>query len=84
MSHRELAEVRKKPVIVEAAQWWPGTTIPGVVETPYTDGAYEYPAKCETLEGWHGVSPGDFIITGIKGERYPCRPDIFDATYEPV
>lgn len=30
------------------------------------------------------VSPGDFIITGIKGEKYPCKPDIFEATYEPA
>ncbi|HXJ27030.1 MAG TPA: hypothetical protein VNH17_15070 [Streptosporangiaceae bacterium] len=38
----------------------------------------------ETLEGGHIVCPGDWIITGVKGERYPCKPDIFDATYEPV
>jgi hypothetical protein len=38
----------------------------------------------ETLEGNMSVSPGDWIITGVKGEKYPCKPDIFDATYEPV
>lgn len=38
----------------------------------------------DTLEGGHIVCPGDFIITGVKGERYPCKPDIFAATYEPV
>lgn len=38
----------------------------------------------ETLEGFHVVTPGDWIITGIKGEVYPCKPDIFAATYEPV
>lgn len=38
----------------------------------------------ETLEGGHIVCPGDWIITGVKGERYPCKPDIFDATYEPA
>lgn len=37
-----------------------------------------------TLEGPHVVSPGDWIITGVQGERYPCKPDIFAATYEPV
>lgn len=37
-----------------------------------------------TLEGGHEVTPGDWIITGIKGEVYPCKPDIFEATYEPV
>lgn len=36
----------------------------------------------ETLEGGHIVCPGDWIITGIKGERYPCKPDVFAATYE--
>jgi len=38
----------------------------------------------DTLEGGHNVCPGDWIITGIKGERYPCEPDIFEATYEPL
>jgi hypothetical protein len=38
----------------------------------------------DTLEGGHNVCPGDWIITGIKGERYPCKPDIFEATYEAV
>jgi hypothetical protein len=36
----------------------------------------------DTLEGGHIVCPGDWIITGVKGERYPCKPDIFVATYE--
>lgn len=38
----------------------------------------------DTLEGGHNVCPGDFIITGVKGERYPCKPDIFELTYEVV
>ncbi len=38
----------------------------------------------ETLEGAHIVSEGDWIITGVKGERYPCKPDVFKRTYEPV
>lgn len=38
----------------------------------------------DTLEGGHRVCPGDWIITGVKGERYPCKPDIFEATYEEV
>lgn len=37
-----------------------------------------------TLEGGHIVCPGDWIITGVKGERYPCKPDVFARTYEPV
>jgi hypothetical protein len=38
----------------------------------------------DTLEGGHIVCPGDWIITGVKGEHYPCKPDIFEATYEPA
>lgn len=46
----------------------------GLVELPFIT----------TLEGNHYISPGDFIITGVKGERYPCKPDIFAMTYEKV
>ena len=38
----------------------------------------------DTLEQGHRVCPGDWIITGVNGERYPCKPDIFEKTYEPV
>ena len=38
----------------------------------------------DTLEDGHNVCPGDWIITGVKGELYPCKPDIFEATYESV
>ena len=38
----------------------------------------------QTLEGPLNVSPGDWIITGVQGEHYPCKPDIFAATYEPA
>ena len=38
----------------------------------------------ETLEGVMHASPGDWIITGVNGEKYPCKPDIFVKTYEPV
>jgi hypothetical protein len=38
----------------------------------------------DTLEQGHRVCPGDWIITGVRGERYPCKPDIFEATYEEV
>jgi hypothetical protein len=37
----------------------------------------------DTLEGGHIVCPNDWIITGVQGEHYPCKPDIFEATYEP-
>lgn len=44
-----------------------------------SDGAY-----VQTLEGRMFVSPGDWIITGVKGEKYPCKPDVFAQTYEPA
>jgi hypothetical protein len=40
--------------------------------------------RIDTVEGGYRVCPGDWIVTGIKGERYPVKPDIFEATYEPV
>lgn len=40
--------------------------------------------KIETLEGTMTGSPGDWIITGVNGEQYPCKPDIFEKTYEPA
>lgn len=39
---------------------------------------------CGTLEGVHRIEWGDYIIQGVKGEIYPCKPDIFDMTYEPA
>ena len=83
---------RKKPVVIEATQWFPGVQIEGVemvkCDLPRFDPEYpcnlgEHP-KIKTLEGDMHVSPGDWIITGVQGERYPCKPDIFAATYEPA
>jgi len=53
---------------------------PIVIEAYQTDSQ----VKIETLEGTMVASPGDWIITGIQGEQYPCKPDIFEATYELV
>ena len=78
---------RKKPVVIEAFQWFPdGPTVAGVVAAPGAGGVSVPPDACgiQTLEGFMRVSPGDWIITGVKGERYPCKPDIFEATYEPA
>ena len=133
-----MAKYRKKPVVIEATQWFvmgdhpeDGDVVarylgneeddtvaigggtrhgiftpndaekPKVMEgnvvryyrTPSEDGSREC-ERCskimhmhgwmDTLEGGHIVCPGDWIITGVAGERYPCKPDIFDATYDPV
>ena len=108
---------RKKPVIIEATQWFKNGDHPGddcfrqyedtlrdpvlaregkivrYYRTPEMDGQH----KCmycndimhnhgwiDTLEGGHIVCPGDWIITGVAGENYPCKPKIFEATYEKV
>jgi hypothetical protein len=51
-------------------------------EAPNSDGTD--PLVIRTLEGIHYVGWGDWIIRGVKGELYPCKPDIFDATYDPA
>lgn len=53
---------------------------PVVIEAYVT----EEPMDIETLEGTMHANPGDYIITGVEGERYPCKPDIFEKTYEPA
>jgi hypothetical protein len=85
-----MAKFRKKPVVIEAVQWdgkfttlepimdgVRGTTVLG---QSFTDDALEI----ETLEGTMRAEIGDWIIRGVKGELYPCKPDIFAATYEPA
>ena len=74
---------RKKPVVVEAEQWFPD---PNVFQACDALGVeYTTLEHCiQTLEGPLRVSPGDWIITGVKGERYPCKPDIFAESYEAV
>jgi len=51
---------------------------------PTKEGASDGTLSINTLEGQHLVSFGDWIIQGVAGELYPCKPSIFDATYEPV
>lgn len=53
---------------------------PIVIEAYQTDKVLIVP----TLEGPLRAAPGDWIITGIRGEQYPCKPDVFEKTYEPV
>lgn len=117
---------RKKPVEVEATQWfkngdhpldyskthmgyekdtlrefppeermankWEGDIV-RYYRTPALNGSnvckhcgrtMHYHGWIDTLEGGHIVCPGDWIITGVAGENYPCKPDIFNATYEAV
>lgn len=69
---------RKKPVVIEATQWFRSGDHPAVLGNEI-DGPW-----IPTLEGAMRVTPGDWIITGVQGEQYPCKPEIFAATYEPV
>lgn len=79
-----MAKFRKKSVIIEAEQWFPGVKIDGVIGNPSNNPMLYGQYFVETLEGMMRVRPGDWVITGVQGEKYPCKPDIFEATYEPV
>lgn len=121
-----MARFRKRPVVVEASQWFKNGDYPddyrktragyekgdlrmflpeerrangweGDVVRYYRRPDVRGDSLCEqcgkphfvhgwidTLEQGHRVCPGDWIITGVAGERYPCKPDIFAATYEPA
>lgn len=77
---------RKKPVVIEAFQWtvdevpdwWRKAS--GDFRINVSTGSVFIP----TLEGMHEARVGDFILKGIQGEFYPCKPDIFAQTYEAV
>jgi len=127
-----MAKYRKRPVVIEATQWFkngdhpedgeerfPPKGPPGAADGSNSDPRYtgefvgqrfegkvvryfrrpdvDGETACrhcgvrmhehgwiDTKEGGHIVCPGDFVITGVQGERYPCKPDIFAATYEAV
>jgi hypothetical protein len=75
------------PSATEIIDWLLGYNATARYAAPYerTDRrAWDEPSLAiDTLEGTITASPGDWIIRGVKGEFYPCKPDIFDATYEP-
>lgn len=85
-----MAKFRKKPVVIEAMQYTGASSSESEVsafvgrelEIREIDGCL-FPV-IPTLEGEHIASPGDWIIRGVAGEHYPCKPDIFAATYEPA
>lgn len=84
-------QYRKKPVVIEA-ELWSGTTKTGfeglrIIKLPrseYNDSDADATFYIKTLEGSHTLTKGDYIIKGVKGEFYPCKPDIFEMTYEKV
>lgn len=106
---------RKKPVVIEATQWFKNGDHPKDGDERFANGQFAgelYEGKVvryfrspdpeqagtksckhcglvlhvhgwiDTLEGGHIVCPGDFVITGVNGETYPCKPDIFAKTYD--
>ncbi|HMJ16603.1 MAG TPA: hypothetical protein VK524_34550 [Polyangiaceae bacterium] len=111
-----MTKYRKRPVVIEATQWFKNGDHPEDACGMFVDSETGEPFQGEghvvryfrrpdvsgervcqhcsqtmhvhgwidTLEGGHVVCPGDWIITGVKNERYPCKADIFTATYEPV
>ncbi len=84
---------RKKPVEIEAAQW-DGTSFTADAIVAWSGGDVRVALHgednnrmvlvVETLEGRMAASPGDWVIRGVQGEFYPCKSDIFEATYERV
>jgi hypothetical protein len=80
-----VARFRKKPAVVEADQWWPGRDVAGVC-TCLSDECGRAP-HVHTAHGGYAVrlEDGDWVIPEPNGDgHYPCKPDIFQATYEPV
>lgn len=107
---------RKKPIIIEATQWYENGDHPldrvgekdidpltgksykilegrvvryfrhpdvqGHIPCQYCGVQMHNHGWIDTLEGGHIVCPGDWIITGVNGEKYPCKPDIFEKTYD--
>jgi hypothetical protein len=80
---------RKRPIVIDAIQW----TGDNINQIWGAFGATDLYGPTEknptwiiigTLEGEMRADLGDWIIRGVKGELYPCKPDIFDATYEPA
>lgn len=92
-----MGRYRKKPVVINAIQWNPFEMLiydvlkfMGVDKSNMEEqgilsvGKYKGELIIKTLEGDMTVMEGDWIIKGIKGEHYPCKSDIFEATYEAV
>lgn len=89
---------RKKPVVIEAVQWmkdghggleggappWISEAMQVKLATPGSIIRMGDSVHIFTLEGMMKAMPGDWIIRGVKGELYPCKPDIFEQTYEAV
>ena len=80
-----IKKFRKKPVVIETVQWT-GHNTKEIFDFVGIDNIIAYASyfMIKTLEGNHKVRTNDWVIKGIKGEFYPCKPDIFEETYEEV
>lgn len=99
-----MAKYRKKPIIIEASQWYPpedsrhnpahkvgckvGMADIGTITVMTPDVVNKF-YSMKTVSGWVKLEPGDWIIIGPPTEKhsrdwYPCKPDVFEATYDPV
>lgn len=81
-----IKKYKKKPVVIEAIQW-NGNNFDELFDFCKGEAFFTKNNKLlfiRTLEGDHMANVGDYIIKGIKGECYPCKPDIFDQTYDEV
>lgn len=86
-----MAQYRKKPVVIEAVNWLGAGDNNRIMnwlsqQKANIDGwlFHDTDITIPTLEGAMKAMPGDWIIRGVKGEFYPCKPDIFEATYDHV
>ncbi len=86
---------RKKPVVIEAEQWLPCRTQDGeyTQEMPYPPAPHHVLKRrlwvwggwqIRTPDGWVNIAPYDWIVCGVRDDWYPCKNDIFKATYDPV
>jgi len=93
----EFQRYRKRPLEIDAVQWFVHGDREGKIVRYYRHPLVEGDKRCgycgeimhnhgwiDTLEGGHVVCPGDWIIRGIAGEYYPCKPDIFNKTNEKI
>lgn len=79
-----MAKFRKKPVVIDAMQWHGPADDDELCAFAGHWASIGAEVYITTREGAMRVSPGDWVIRGVAGEFYPCKPDIFAATYEPA
>jgi hypothetical protein len=79
-----MTKFRKKPVVIDAVQWLGGNfiAIDEFITVPHSTFPAEGKIIIPTLEGDMLASIDDWIIRGVNGEFYPCKPDIFEKTYD--